>query len=94
MHHNTLSTCVYMFMLQVGALYGAQQGQQRGSILSKFNQGQLHVLLTSDAFGLGLDYQGVDVVVCLDEVAPTAQAYVARWVALCVCLCAIFGGGC
>jgi superfamily II DNA/RNA helicase len=65
---------------QVGALCGSQQGQQRASTLAKFNRGQLHVLLTSDAFGLGLDYQGVDVVVCLDEAAPTTQAYVARWV--------------
>lgn len=63
---------------KVAALYGDQPGHTRARVLSQFNQGELHALATSDAFGLGLDYKEVDVVLCLDEAAPTAQAYVAR----------------
>jgi superfamily II DNA/RNA helicase len=60
-------------------LHGEQKGQQRAAALAQFNIGKLHALVTSDAFGLGIDYQGVEMVLCLDEAAPTAQAYVARW---------------
>jgi superfamily II DNA/RNA helicase len=59
-------------------LHGEQKGQHRAAALAKFNIGKLNALVTSDAFGLGIDYQGVDVVLCLDEAARTAQAYVAR----------------
>lgn len=65
-------------VLQVAALYGDQPGRGRARVLSQFNRGELHALATSDAFGLGLDYKDVDVVLCLDDAAPTAQAYVAR----------------
>lgn len=66
--------------LQLGVLTGSQNDQQRSKTLGEFNSAALQVLLTSDAFGLGLDYKGVDVVVCLNDPAPSYATYVARWV--------------
>lgn len=80
-HLRPVCVCVRVWvpaLLQVAALYGDQPGHGRARVLAQFNQGELHALATSDAFGLGLDYKDVDVVLCLDDAAPTAQAYVAR----------------
>lgn len=63
---------------QVSALYGIQSGQQRAATLADFNSGRVQVLFTTDAFGLGLDYQGVDVVINYKALAPSLAAYVAR----------------
>lgn len=67
---------------QVAALYGIQAGQQRAATLADFNRGRVQVLFTTDAFGLGLDYQGVDVVVTFKALAPSLAAYVARYGAM------------
>lgn len=64
---------------QVPYLHGDLQPAQRGLLLQKFNGGQQQVLLASDAFGLGLDFQGVDVVLQVEFLAASIRQYVHRW---------------
>jgi superfamily II DNA/RNA helicase len=51
---------------------------ERARVLARFNSGALQVLFTSDAFGLGLDYSCVDVVLPIMSLAASKSAYVAR----------------
>lgn len=64
--------------VQVDALFGEQGGQKRAHVLERFNRGHLDALVTTDAFGLGLDYKDVDVVMPLASLAPATHAYIAR----------------
>jgi superfamily II DNA/RNA helicase len=63
---------------QVAALCGSLSAQQRGAALARFNAGAVSVLVTSDAFALGLDYPGLPVVAQIMAAAPTKALYVAR----------------
>eukprot|EP00775_Hariotina_reticulata_P006686 gene6686-6909_t len=58
------------------ALEIQQRLQSKG--MNKFNAGEQQVLLASDAFGLGLDFKHVDVVVQVEFLAASIRQYVHR----------------
>jgi hypothetical protein len=48
--------------MQMGCLHSAVEPQEKAALLRRFNSGQLRALLLTDAYGLGLDFKDVDVV--------------------------------
>jgi superfamily II DNA/RNA helicase len=46
----------------MGCLHSAVEPQEKAALLRRFNSGQLRALLLTDAYGLGLDFKDVDVV--------------------------------
>ncbi|WIA16185.1 hypothetical protein OEZ85_012898 [Tetradesmus obliquus] len=63
---------------ELGALHSGLEPQQKANLLRRFNSGKLRALLLTDAFGLGLDFQEVDVVLSVESLPAGQQQYIRR----------------
>jgi uncharacterized C2H2 Zn-finger protein len=55
-------TAMLFFQMQMGCLHSAVEPQEKATLLRHFNSGKLRALLLTDAYGLGLDFKDVDIV--------------------------------
>lgn len=65
--------------VQLGALHSGLEPQQKSNLLRRFNSGKLRALLLTDAFGLGLDFQEVDVVLSVSPVRDLTPTFELIW---------------